>query len=48
MPIIKVKNLVKQYKIIEKQEGILGYFKNLIRLQYKKNYGCKPSVCHFR
>lgn len=36
MPIIEVKNLVKQYKIIEKQDGLLGYFKNLIKPQYKK------------
>lgn len=36
MPIIEVKNLVKQYKIIEKQEGLLGYFKNLIKPKYKK------------
>ena len=32
MPIIQVKNLVKQYNNIEKQEGLLGYFKNLIKL----------------
>lgn len=36
MPIIEVKNLVKQYKIIEKRDGLLGYFKNLIKPQYKK------------
>lgn len=36
MPIIEVKNLVKQYKIIEKQDGLLGYFKNLIKPQYNK------------
>ena len=36
MPIIEVKNLVKQYKIIEKQDGLLGYFKNLIKPHYKK------------
>lgn len=36
MPIIEVKNLVKQYKIIEKQDRLLGYFKNLIKPQYKK------------
>ena len=36
MPVIEVKNLVKQYKIIKKREGLLGYFKNLIKPQYKK------------
>lgn len=36
MPIIEVKNLVKEYKIIEKKDGLLGYFKNLIKPQYKK------------
>ena len=36
MPIIEVENLVKQYKIIKKQDGVLGYFKNLIKPQYKK------------
>lgn len=25
---IEVKNLVKKYKIIEKEEGLVGYFKN--------------------
>lgn len=36
MPVIEVKDLVKQYKIIERKEGLLGYFKNLINPQYKK------------
>ena len=32
---IKVENLVKTYKIIEKEEGLIGYFKNLFHLKYK-------------
>ena len=36
MTIIEVKNLVKTYKIIEKKDGLLGYFKNLINPQYKE------------
>ncbi len=36
MAIIEVKNLVKTYKIIEKEDGLLGYFKNLIMPQYKE------------
>ena len=36
MAIIEVKNLVKTYKIIEKKDGLLGYFKNLIRPKYKE------------
>ena len=36
MAIIEVKNLRKTYKIIEKQEGLLGYFKNLISPKYKE------------
>ena len=36
MRVIGVKDLVKQYKIIERKEGLLGYFKNLINPQYKK------------
>ena len=35
MAIIEVENLVKQYNIIEKQDGLLGYFKNLVKPQYK-------------
>ncbi len=34
MPIIEVKDLVKTYKIIEKEDGIKGYFKNLIKPKY--------------
>ena len=33
MSIIEVKNLVKTYKIIEKEDGIKGYFKNLIKAE---------------
>ena len=36
MAIIEVKNLVKKYKIIEKQDGLKGYLKNLIKPQYKE------------
>lgn len=36
MPIIEVKNLVKTYKIIEKEAGLKGYFKNLIQPKYKE------------
>ena len=36
MAIIKVKDLVKTYKIIEKEDGLIGYFKNLIKPKYKK------------
>lgn len=36
MSIIKVENLKKEYKIIEKQNGLFGYFKNLIKPQYRE------------
>lgn len=36
MSIIEVKELVKTYKIIEKKDGLLGYFKNLIMPKYKE------------
>lgn len=36
MAIIEVKNLVKKYKIIEKEDGLIGYFKNLIKPKYKE------------
>ena len=36
MSIIEVNNLVKTYKIIEKEDGLLGYFKNLIKPKYKE------------
>ena len=36
MPMIEVKKLVKTYKTIEKQDGLVGYFKNLIKPKYKE------------
>ena len=36
MPIIEVKDLVKIYKIIEKEAGLRGYFKNLVKPEYKE------------
>lgn len=36
MSIIEVKDLVKTYKIIEKEDGIKGYFKNLIKPKYNE------------
>lgn len=33
---IEVKNLVKKYKIIEKEEGLVGYFKNLLKPKYRE------------
>ena len=36
MSIIEVNNLIKTYKIIEKEDGLLGYFKNLIKPKYKE------------
>ena len=33
---IKVENLVKTYKVIEKEEGLIGYFKNLFHPKYKE------------
>ena len=36
MPIIEVNDLVKTYKIIEKEDGIKGYFKNLIKPKYNE------------
>lgn len=36
MSIIKVENLVKTYKVIKKEEGIMGYFKNLIKPKYNE------------
>lgn len=32
---IEVKNLSKEYKMIEKESGLIGYFKNLIQPHYK-------------
>ena len=36
MAIIEVNNLVKKYKIIEKEEGLKGYLKHLIKPKYKE------------
>lgn len=36
MPIIQVKNLVKEYKVMQKEKGLMGYLKNLIHPKYKK------------
>lgn len=36
MALIEVENLVKTYKIMQKQDGLMGYFKNLIRPKYKE------------
>ncbi len=36
MSLIEVKDLVKNYKIIEKEDGLLGYLKNLIKPKYKE------------
>lgn len=36
MSIIEVKNLVKTYKVIEKEDGLIGYFKNLVKPKYKE------------
>lgn len=36
MPLIEVKNLTKTYKIIKKEDGLMGYFKNLIRPKYEE------------
>ena len=36
MSIIEVKDLVKTYKTIEKEDGLVGYFKNLIKPKYKE------------
>ena len=36
MPIIEVKNLAKIYKVIDKKEGLLVYFKNLVNPKYNE------------
>lgn len=36
MAIIEVNNLVKTYKTIEKEDGLLGYFKNLVKPKYNE------------
>ena len=36
MAIIEVNNLLKKYKIIEKEEGLKGYLKHLVKPKYKE------------
>lgn len=36
MAIIEVKKLVKTYKTLEKEEGMIGYIKNLVKPKYKE------------
>ena len=36
MAIVEVNNLVKKYKVIEKEDGIKGYLKHLIKPKYKE------------
>ncbi len=36
MAIIEVKDLIKTYRIIEKKDGLLRYFENLIKPEFKK------------
>ena len=36
MAIIKVENLIKTYKTIEKEKGFIGYIKNLFFPKYKE------------
>lgn len=36
MAMIKVENLVKTYQVIQKETGLWGYFKNLVKPKYKK------------
>ena len=36
MSLIEVNDLIKTYKIIEKKDGLIGYFKNLIKPKYKE------------
>lgn len=36
MALIEVKNLVKKYKVSNKEHGILGYLKHLISPKYKE------------
>lgn len=36
MSMIEVKDLVKTYKTIEKEEGMIGYIKNLLKPKYKE------------
>lgn len=41
MSMIEVKNLVKTYKLIKKQDGLIGYFKNLVSPKYEELYAVK-------
>ena len=41
MSLIEVKELVKTYKVLEKQDGLMGYFKNLVRPKYKEYMAVK-------
>lgn len=36
MALIEVKNLVKKYKMSDKQHGMLGYVKHLVHPKYKE------------
>lgn len=36
MAMIKVENLVKTYQVIQKESGLFGYFKNLVKPKYKE------------
>lgn len=36
MSMIEVKDLVKTYRTIEKDDGLIGYFKNLVKPKYKE------------
>lgn len=47
MVLIEVKDLVKTYKTIEKEDGLLGYFKNLVRPIYKE-FTAVISRLHWR
>lgn len=41
MSLIEVKDLVKTYKIIEKKDGLFGYFKNLVKPKYNELVAAK-------
>lgn len=36
MPIIEVKDLVKTYRTLIPKKGLLGYFKNIVRPNFKE------------
>jgi len=46
MSLIEVEELVKTYKVIEKQEGLFGYFKNLVKPIYKEFTAVKNINFH--